>query len=427
MFVGKTRAVAAALAVATVGAAWVTPAAAAKTLSPVSVGFEYVSVSGGTAAAGAIGSKQSPGDEMAEYQTLVNNVNSHGGLLGHPITPVFFAYDPLGSQLSTQEQAMCASFTQDHHVFAALVLSLTTDTALSCLQRAGVVTIARGGYGSSLDSQVFRQFSHYVAAGSLSLDLLSQALVKGLHGQGFFGSGVKIGLVVDTGAVYTTAQKALSKALGTYGKKLADVASVEAPTSIQGLSQAAAGIQSAVLKFSSDGVNRVLFLEPTAAPALFMLDAQTQGYHPRYGLSTNDELTMLVPTVSPSQLTGAAGIGWYPLADVPSTSSSLNAAGKACLNLLNSDGANLPSQSTQAAALTLCDQMTVLQTATKLGKALSANAFMHGLNAAGSSIKTAAFFALNYSGRRDGIAAVRDLAFEASCPCFQYSGSTTAP
>jgi ABC-type branched-subunit amino acid transport system substrate-binding protein len=393
----------------------------------IEVGFEYVDGGGGAAAATAIGAEGvSPGDQRAEFQVLVDEVNRRGGVAGHQLQAVYFAYDATGADLSTQEQAMCSSFTQDHKVFAALVLSISTDVALNCLQKSGALIEAQG-LGANVDDEVFRRYSHYYTAGSLSLSRLPRAWVAGLQRQGFFGKGTKLGVVtVDDPSFLRTARGALPAALRAVGRSLDETVVVPTPRTVGDLSATAPAVQNAVLKFRSSGIDRVLFLEPVGGVAqLFMQVAESQGYRPKYGLTTDDELAKLVSVTPASQLAGAVGIGWFPLYEVGGAGSALSAEAKACLHTLTSHGIKLDDDNARAIALAICDQVSMLVALVERAGSTKADLLARTLPQLGR-VPSAAHHQVTFLGRRDGISAVRDLAFDTPCGCFRYTGPLVA-
>jgi hypothetical protein len=391
---------------------------------PITLGIEYVDAGSGANAATAIGVKGiSAGDQKGAYQILIDDINSSGGLLGHKVVPVFFAYDPFGTNPATQEQAMCTTFTQDNKVFAALVVATASGTARDCLNKANVVTIAQG-LGANVDEEIFASLPRYATSGSLSLTRMADVYVEGLFAQGFFAAGEKIGLItVDDPPFTRTADGPLRKALARHGLDVKAEQRVPAALTAADYGAAGPAVQSAVLKFSSDGISRVLFLEPTGAAALlFMTSAEGQSYRPRYGLSTGDQLQNLQGNAPAGQLAQSVGVGWFPLADVQGSSFPLGSGAKSCLSLLAAHGNTPSDQSSTANLLAICDHVNLAAAAVRSGGALTPASIMAGLDKLDTSVASAAYIALGYAhGRRDGIPRVQALAFTSSCSCFRYT------
>jgi hypothetical protein len=88
------------------------PAAASAGGAPVSVGFVVADNSTDTAFKSAgLGAVQ-VGDQRAQVDAVVNDINSRGGLAGRKVNPVF--HSPSSSETPDQaEQATCDAFTVD--------------------------------------------------------------------------------------------------------------------------------------------------------------------------------------------------------------------------------------------------------------------------------------------------------------------------
>src|SRR5205085_6057198 len=58
-------------------------------------------------------------NERPLIDAMIKDVNAKGGVLGRKLVPVYATYDPADTRpYSQQSQATCASFNEDHHVFA---------------------------------------------------------------------------------------------------------------------------------------------------------------------------------------------------------------------------------------------------------------------------------------------------------------------
>ena len=67
-----------------------------------------------------------PGDYKTAYTALFNQINSHGGINGRKIVPVYAAVDPLGTAGAA---TACTQLTEDQKVFAVLGFFQQPDTA----------------------------------------------------------------------------------------------------------------------------------------------------------------------------------------------------------------------------------------------------------------------------------------------------------
>src|SRR5205814_6142712 len=97
-------------------------------------------------------------DNKPVFDAFVKDINSHGGLAGRQIQPVYFEYNT-GQDPHTQDAAACAKFTQDNHVFLVLGgINSGAGELLPCLAQHDVplLTAATGG-----DARFFAQYHRY--------------------------------------------------------------------------------------------------------------------------------------------------------------------------------------------------------------------------------------------------------------------------
>jgi hypothetical protein len=179
-----------------------------------------------------------------------------------------------------------------------------------------------------------------------------------------------------------------------------------------------------VLKFKSDRIDRVVFLESGGDLALFfMTTAESQGYHPRYGMNSQDAGQVLAANVPADQLHGAIGIGWLATVDVPPQNDPPRWPGRQhCYDLMRAQRVTFPSPYAELVADTVCDQAGLLAAALVAGGTPTSDRLIAGLNSLGRSFPLAATFAgLFGPDNHDGAGAVRDVAFEDGCRCFRYT------
>jgi hypothetical protein len=351
----------------------------------------------------------------AEYEVLVDDLNARGGINGAKVVPVWYPIDPT-APASTQEQATCTLLTQDHHVFAAVVPQTHSPQILACFEKAGVVTIQHPGYTTG-DDVVFAQNRHYLTGGNVNLTRVATVEIDALVAQGFLDKSSKIGLVRwDTPAHTRAANNALKPALARHGLKLTEEVATSPTYSVADAGVAARENQNAVLRMRTAGVDRVLFLGIGGSPGFFFVTAaQSQGYYPRYGLSSNDMPDSLRQQADPRAFEGAVGVGWWPLADVSAGEQPpLSADGARCKALLESKG--------QRAALDGCDTINVFaKAATAAGGSLNRDTFMTALEGLGEW-EPATMLRVHYGkDRHDGVSMARYLKFVDACTCMRYT------
>jgi ABC-type branched-subunit amino acid transport system substrate-binding protein len=377
---------------------------------------------GATGASGAA----PPSDKQiaAMYQAMVDYVNNHGGLLGKKIDPVYYNLNPMTAAASGADQAMCTSFTQDHHVFAVMDLANASPTLISCLQKAGVIAFDPVS-SVAMDDTAFDQNALYGTAGSLSLTRVASVEVNGLFKEGYFGSNAKIGLVGYNSPAFTRAiNGVLAPALAAHGLKVADQQLVAPITGLADVASVQQQLASAVLRFKGEGIDHVIFFDTlggTVNP--WTMAATAQNYFPRLGLTTNEypaQQSFLGNSRNPKQVqefSTALGVGWSPVTD--EGGAPADATGTLCSTIMEADGVT----AAQAQGFWgTCDQLLDFAAAVNAGGSLTAADALAGLAKATSLPSAELVSPPHYdAGRRDGAAAVRNLSFVAKCQCFQYS------
>jgi hypothetical protein len=370
---------------------------------------------------------QSYGNERDNYQALFADVNKRGGLGGQQVRGDFYAISSTETSSSADvQQRICAHFTQD--VKVAIVVStlsaLVGDPLRTCLRKAGVGLVSNSL--TSGDAQTFRTFPHYVEPSALRVDRIAAALPAGLAASGFFTKGAKVGVLTIKRPTFQRAtDDVLVPALRRLGFKpeVARITDPEADAAGSG-----SDTSSAVLKFKSAGVTHVLLLSPNGTIALlFTNQAESQLYRPAYGFTSQDAIEGLVEggfIQNPSQqLAKAAGVGWQPWLDVALSDNPLQSRATRCFDVLRKAGASYTASAARWHAALGCDTVSLLEDVARTSSApFSTPALFRALPLLGAHHRSLATFAADFGSRRDGAAAVRYFAYNASCGCFRYSG-----
>jgi hypothetical protein len=387
----------------------------------------------GAALGGGLGvsGASAPTDQQVDafYQAMVSYVNSHAGLLGKKITPVYFSINPISLAGSSVQQEMCTEFTQDNHVFAVMDLPNVSQTFISCLENAKVIAFDPAG-SVQLDDTSFAQNPLYATAGALSLSRVASVEVNGLFKQGFFGSSPKIGLVGYNTPSFTRAiSQSLKPALAAHGLHLTDQQLVAPVASLSDVAATQQAISDAVLRFKSEGIDHVLFFDTEGGTVSPWTQAATaQNYFPRLGLTTNElpsEQAYLGNTRNPDQgkeYSTALGVGWSPVSD--EANPPVNATGQLCDSIMAAAGAS----AAQAKLFwSTCDELLVFAAGVNAGGQLTSTDALSGLAKAKSLQSAELAGPPNYAGgRRDGVGSVRYLSFASKCQCFQYSSNAVS-
>ena len=85
----------------------------AVTKDQVKVGISYVDL----APVRQLGIKRDHGDYQKAYQTVIDDINAHGGVNSRKIVPVYAAVNPIGTDPAQQA---CIKLTEDQKVFVAI-------------------------------------------------------------------------------------------------------------------------------------------------------------------------------------------------------------------------------------------------------------------------------------------------------------------
>jgi hypothetical protein len=184
-----------------------------------------------------------------------------------------------------------------------------------------------------------------------------------------------------------------------------------------------------VLKMQQAGVNRVLFLDNATLAVLFAIQASSQGFYPRYGLSSLDApATLMEPNVPSRALAGSVGVGWIPTLDVSAAQDpDPNAAAKLCRKIMVAAGEGNVSRAGENQQRLYCDGMFFLQRALARAAALTPAGLVDRMESLGSSYTSSMTFGTQFApGRHDGASQVRDFIYSSSCTCFQYAGAPRA-
>src|SRR5713101_6940246 len=383
---------------------------------PLKLGIEILDYGNAALVLGIAENAPTKQQYEGEYQAVIDRINASGGLLGHKLEPVFALFQATSSAPGAQQdQATCAAFTQDNHVFAALVIAFHTDTLLGCLNNAGVLTIDPAGVTQD-DAVLYQIYPNLFSAGQWNLTRLAPVYVDRLLAQHYFATGSRIGVIYIDTPPFRRAYGVLQSALKQHGLTVTDSAASANVDSVNSYGSAGGPIANAVLRFHSQQIDHVIFLDNGIQALVFTNAAASQGYKPRYGISTQD-LSALIGAPG-TQLDGSVGPSWYPAADLGPNPPATTAPQQSCDSLMKARG--LPAG---GFAWQVCDHVNALAAFVTAAGGLSPAAVTGAL--ARVRFEAASLFASSYGpDRRDGVAAARDVAYNSRCSCFKYTSST---
>jgi hypothetical protein len=381
--------------------------------SPVAVGIRVPNASAGAVVGNLTGTTLDTGDPKAMATAVIGWINSHGGLAGHRVDPVFYENcAPLSCDLTVQDQQICSAFTQDHHVVAMVDATETSVALATCLARAGVASL--GGGVASWDGQDYRSAKGLHSPYLLPTDTAYEHLIERLDAMRWFAAGEKVGLlVVDTPTFRRTAA-ATKKAFAATGRSFADEAY---------WSSGSNGMSAIVLQFQTHDIKRIVVVETGSAALLqFLPAASAQGYYPKVTVTSADVMGTLALIASPQSLAGAAGIGWQPAVDAAPNAPAPTATARLCTRIYQDAKLSTSGPLAGAFASAYCDGLLFARAAFEHAPDLSLGAVHAAVAALGSSYIPAATFSDRFSADRyAGTASTRDVRYDTGCSCFRYA------
>jgi len=394
------------------------------TPTAIRIGVRFVSQQGAaafTAATGTVG--VNPGDTKAMAQAMVDDINSRGGLGGLKVQPYYLEYDVtkiLTQQTAAENQRHCEYFAHDAKVFA-VVSGVPGDAVLAGCMAAFRLPYVQDAVSPYMDNTVMKQtYGYFYTPAEPNASRMARFWIDGLNGEGFFGGGSKVGLVRLSGTTQDRVSKFdIKPELARIGHPLTS------EVQLSDAQQASEG----VLQFRAAGIDRVLILDDSSLVAqVWMNDAESQAYRPRYGLNSINAPEVLVHNAPANQLNNALGVGWYHPYDVPSVpAAEISPAEHHCVDLMKAHGIVSADTVSYGLMIYTCDVFSFLEAAWARVPRFDEAGLLAGAEGLGNSWATSATFAAQFgSGRLDGTAAVRNFAYDGGCKCFVYRGQPYA-
>jgi hypothetical protein len=377
-----------------------------------------------------LGVSINPGDELGDARAIVADLNRRGGLFGREISLVV-KDDSSASVLAdpgAAGQADCAYFAQDHPVIGVVNTdaSLDLENFRGCFQKAQIPLVTTTT--TAFDDTTGRQYApFYYNALAVSWNRFADLFVDRLKAQGWGGgwnpqtgtaspsTPVKVGIYYGSSPASNRAGGLLQAAFKRAGW---------ATDSYQ-YSDPSQGGSSAVLRFAANGVTHVV---SDGSLFFFATAARSQGYRPRFGVTTYEGPQVLLDANGDhSQLNGAMGVGWYPTLDVDEAQDPGPGPGTAqCLLALKRGGQTFSGKRfAQAFGMALCDGLRLAVLGAKAGGGLDPASVRRGIVSLGTSFPVGGSFGAGLSATNYALpGAGRDLVWDAKVESFRYVGST---
>ena len=222
-----------------------------------------------------------------------------------------------------------------------------------------------------------------------------------------------------------TARRVIEPALERHGLALTTDIAFRPVEGTRDLPVASDEASNAVLRMRSRGVDRVLFLgSGLSLPYVFPTVAESQGYRPRYGITTDDGPAFMAENAPAAQMSGAMAVGWEPQYDVADSDGVLRdqPQWRACVAVVKRAGFT-------ARDGRRCTALYFLEAALRRSSTVTPAALRAGADRLGATAYSTQTYATRFGpGRYDGVAAVRVLRLEESCTCFRYlTGNLRTP
>jgi hypothetical protein len=375
-----------------------------------------------------------PGDQEGQAKAVVAEMNRRGGMFGRQIQIVFKDESTVSTAQNpdTTGAATCTYFTQDHPVVALLnpVTLMDVPSFRACLAKAHLPLLSASV--AAVDDQVGRALAPYFYQSTApSWNALAPTLMKELKAEGYFNgwdahlskvtaAKPKVGVLVASDDVGIRVGKLLTRTLADAGYPGALVYQY---------AQGNTDLSAAVLQFSGNGVTHVLAADSTLIA--FQLSASSQGYRPRYAITTYNAPQGYLQNVAPKdQQVGDVGVGWAPAFDVDDQRDpgSTGPGDDECRAMLKKGGQTFAGKRLALSlAFAFCDGIRLIDQGAVAGGGLSGEQIYQGIQKIAPTFSTAFSFANGLGPNRLFVpGAVRPLAWSTGCSCFSYTSKVNA-
>jgi hypothetical protein len=398
--------------------------------STIAIGLPYCNdCAAANAALGAGG--EDPGDTRRYMQAAIDDVNARGGVLGRELVPVFFEISAADDIASSQQQA-CEAFTSDEKV---QMIFFRGEIVYECALDAGIVV-----GGGDATGPVFEKYPNLFAPASIRLERLFQVTVRSMvkarwhETQPAWPTG-RIGLLTwDTPDYRYAMENGYLAGLSEAGLEATDVRYIAVPAAAGSIAEASAAISNAVLSFRSQGIDHVFIGDGQAGifagaglTFLFLSNAQSQGYFPRYGFNSNNSPDF--DSHPKEQLVGMLAIDSFDTEAKKDEGIELNPVRERCFEVMRAAGLPVGQAQTQAVAIGACEQAWFAEA---IVSRAGDDTTLPGMIRAGESLGTAYRSPYSYGnrlgpGQHDGVALFRALAWDEGCSCNKYTSAPFEP
>jgi hypothetical protein len=364
------------------------------------------------------------------FEGYVAAYNARGGLEGRRIIPVYVELRSSSTTLPADLEAACERFTNDDRVAVVLsAIGLFSDALSQCLAKAQIPQIA-GDYALG-DTVSLTDAPSFYAVSTMTIDDRMRALLEQAARAGRLAKSDKIGVVIEgcpfNSRAYTRTVVPTARRLGLELADRVDARCFEGFDDFAGL---ASDMAAAVLRFKRTGVTKVIFVSGSVEGNLVLLfatAAESQGWHPGYGITSAGAPVVQETNTPKTQLANAFGLGWLPTLDTTRPTAEPPAA-KGCVQDLRAGvGVEPQTPTDRYFAFSICDTFALYNAALRITLGATDRASIGAaISRIGTSFEAAAVHGgdTNFGGgRRTGPSQGRLFAWSTSCACFDYTGS----
>jgi hypothetical protein len=399
------------------------------TATTISLGIPYCSdCAAANSAAGAGG--EDPGDTRRYTQAVLDDVNSRGGVLGRKLVVVWHQISA-SDNVDTSEQAACATWTQDHKVFAMVFQG---EIIYQCAKKAGVIAYGAGGSGP-----LYARYPNMFAPEDIRLERLGGVTVKAMVHAGWqkpttkWPTG-KIGLITWDDNDYKYAMNnGWLPALHAAGLKEKDVRYIAVPQAGGALADASAAISSAVLAFRQEGIDHVFISDGNAGiftgaglTLLFLENAKSQGYYPRYGFNSNNAPGW--SNLPADEESGMLAVDSFDAKAASDQGTTTNGPRERCYALMRKRGLPVGDDQTHYVALAACDPVWFVEAVLRRTQGTTLPYMIAAAESLGTSYRSPYLYGTKLGpGLHDGANLFRNSLFDDGCSCMKYSSKPYEP
>ena len=402
------------------------------TSSEVRIGVSYCTdCAGANAALGAGG--EDPGDTRRYARAAIDDVNARGGVLGRKLVPVFHGFSA-SENIDASAQAACERWTKDTPVAG---MFFRGEVIYSCAQKAGV--LAGNTVNDVVTGPVMQRFPGLFSPSTIRLEGLYgvtvNAMVKaGWHKPGGAWPSGKIGLITwDTPQYRYAMKEGYLKALAANGLKDEDTRYISVPQNADSIADASAAISNAVLSFRSQGIDHVFIGDGAAGifggvglTLLFLQNAQSQSYFPRYGFNSNNGPDY--PNHPQRQLVGMIAIDSLDEDARKDQGVGVHTGRERCFEIMRKKGLPVGDAQTQNIALLACEAAFFAAAVFDRAKGSTLDRVIPAVEGLGTGYRSVFTYGTRFApGRHDGVYLFRNLQYDEGCSCLKYTSKPYEP